>query len=222
MLKSLLIATTVFVSGCAAQIEPSAEPPASKRIVPSECAAEGRAVDEIVDLIKKNGNLAPLRIIQETREKALIKCVDNLFLPEFYPVEIRESDPITSDIRIFSILEKINGDDLTFSVLQFINSRRFINILTPRDEIHVVLGEASPNGTRRKGCVTSIKGWGGTGRLMNTVSRSPCLAYLADARGAVGIEIDKIAPDLVVTIGLNGDLVLDPPPEAVKRSGKGE
>ena len=220
-MKSLLIAATLFVAGCAAQATPHVEPSTPKRVVPSQCAAEGQAVDEVVAWRKKDDSLPSLKVIQETREKALRDCVDDLFRPEFYPVAIRESAPIFSDIRIFAILEKIDGDNLTFSPLQFINSPRFINILTPRDEIHVVLGETSPNGNRRRGCVTSIKGWGGTGRLLNSVSRSTCLAYLADARGALGVEVDKIAPDLVVTIGLNGDLVLDPPPDAVRRGGKG-
>jgi hypothetical protein len=80
------------------------------------------------------------------------------------------------------------------------------------DEVRAELLPVAPGGTRRAVCVTEIVGHEGKAVLVQRHSNFPkpnCLASVNDFRGAAGLPTDGIAIDMVATIRLNGDVIMD-------------
>lgn len=119
--------------------------------------------------------------------------------------------PIFADQAIFMVLERIEGEKLTFRVLRSVSSPDSKTILWVGDEVRAVLRPLAPDGTRRAACVTDILGRDGRGVILNSLRSDSCLGQVADFRGAIGLEVDKIAPELVATLSLAGDLNIVPP-----------
>lgn len=114
--------------------------------------------------------------------------------------------PIFADQPIFMVLERIDGDKLTFRVLRSVSSHDSKTILWVGDEVRAVLQPLTPDGTRRAACVTDLLGRDGRGVIRDSLRSDDCLGQVADYRGMIGLEVEKIAPELVATLSLAGDL----------------
>lgn len=125
------------------------------------------------------------------------------------------AEPITPDTTIFTVIDHIEGDRLTLRMLHSVMSRNAETILFVGDEVRATLEPLSPGRTRHNLCVTAILGREGVGRIVEGTKLSSssaypgCLAQVHDFRGAAGLPAGQIAIDMVTTIMLNGDLVLD-------------
>ena len=127
----------------------------------------------------------------------------------------RAAEPITQDTAIFAVIDRIEGDELTLHLLRTVTSRGTQTIMFVSDIVRAtLLPLAAPDSARRASCVSDIAGWGGVARLIRRDSgdqRSNCLAQLHDFSGAAGLPADRIAINMVTTIMLNGDVVMEGP-----------
>lgn len=134
--------------------------------------------------------------------------------------------PIPLDETLFAVVEQTDGEQLHLRMLHSVMSHDATTILFAGDEIEATALPLPPESTRQRVCVTAIRGQEGVGKIVPgseiAPKTAPCrMGELHDFRGILGLSPRQIAIDTVARIFLNGDLILDPPPDAVKRGGKG-
>jgi hypothetical protein len=115
---------------------------------------------------------------------------------------------------IFAVLDRIEGDELTLRLLHTVMSRDAQTIMFVGDMVHATLLPPASGSMRRAACVSEIAGRGGKARIVRRESsfpRSDCLAQVNEYNGAAGLPADRIAIDMVATIRLSGDVVMDGP-----------
>lgn len=123
------------------------------------------------------------------------------------------AEPITQDATIFAVVDQVEGDNLTLRMLHSAMSLHAETILFVGDEIHATLLPLAPDNTRRAACVTAIQARDGVAQIIPygpAFPRSDCIASVHDFRGAAGLPADRIFPDMVTQIMLNGDLIIAP------------
>lgn len=126
---------------------------------------------------------------------------------------------IPASSQLFAVIETVNGEHVMLRTLNEVRSPTGQYYLLANSMVIANALSVEPEATRQEICVTDVQPFDPFGEGFSRVELVAgnqfaerhglhCLATIADAKGAIGVPMENVKPETVVTISLNGDLAL--------------
>ncbi|SIS84721.1 hypothetical protein [Insolitispirillum peregrinum] len=119
---------------------------------------------------------------------------------------------IPASSQVFAVIETVKGNQVTLRTLNTVSSPDNLIRLPFNSLVSATAFPSRPDAMRQEICVTRVQPFVALAMNKNAfMDRNGlhCLGSIADARGTIGLPMETIKPETVVTIRLNGDWTLD-------------
>ncbi|MFC7454377.1 hypothetical protein [Insolitispirillum peregrinum] len=124
---------------------------------------------------------------------------------------------IPASSQVFAVIETAKGNQVTLRTLNTVSSPNNFVRLPFHSLVSATAFPTRPDAMRQEICVTRVQPFDSSQNVALAMNENAfvdrnglhCLGSIADARGTIGLPMETIKPETVVTIRLNGDWTLD-------------